>query len=356
VAAWPLVEDKAWGLLDSPGFFPKLTLMKDMTDWKVPKWPFLLGDAVLMVFGYFFVLHSPLPIRHWEIAAGCVVIGAVLGALPFILDYLATSRALEVNALGTVAEKIENLEKFAEQVSAATKQWADVQDSVRGQAEKTAVAAKAIADRMTNEVIQFSDFMKKMNDAEKATLKLEVEKMRRGEAEWLQVLVHILDHIFALHTAASRTGDVKFSEPIATFQNACHGIARRVGLTPFVAAPDEPFNAERHQVVDSKETPPAGAIIAETVGSGYTFQGRPLRPALVRLRGPAAPAKPAAEKPAPVATSAPIKPVAEKLAAVTIPAPVKPAAIPAPAKKTTAPAPPAASAKPKAEGEFLLEP
>lgn len=316
-----------------------------MTDWKVPKWPFLLGDAVLMVFGYFFVLHSPLPIRHWEIAAGCVVIGAVLGALPFILDYLATSRALEVNALGTVAEKIENLEKLAGQITAATSQWAGVQEAVQGQAEKTTVAAKAIADRMTNEVIQFSDFMKKMNDAEKATLKLEVEKMRRGETEWLQVVVHILDHIFALHTAASRTGEVKFSEPIATFQNACHGIARRVGLTPFVAAPDEPFNAERHQVVDSKETPPAGAIIAETVGSGYTFQGRPLRPALVRLRGPAAPAKPAAEKPALVATPAPVKP-----AAAIIPAPAR-----KPAEKPAAPATPAAPAKPKAEGEFLLE-
>ena len=131
-------------------------------------------------------------------------------------------RAIEVNALGAVAEKIENLEKLAAQISAATNQWAGVQETVHGQAEKTAVAAKAIADRMTNEVIEFSDFMKKMNDTEKATLKLEVEKMRRGEAEWLQVLVHILDHIFALHTAAARSGDVKFTEPIANFQNACH--------------------------------------------------------------------------------------------------------------------------------------
>jgi hypothetical protein len=33
--------------------------MNDTANWKVPKWPFLLGDAFLMVFGYFFVLHSP---------------------------------------------------------------------------------------------------------------------------------------------------------------------------------------------------------------------------------------------------------------------------------------------------------
>ncbi|MFZ0827131.1 MAG: nucleotide exchange factor GrpE [Verrucomicrobiia bacterium] len=315
--------------------------MKDLTDWKVPKWPFLLGDALLMVFGYFFVLHSPLPIRHWEIAAGCVAIGAVLGVIPFILDYRAMGRTIEVNALGAVAEKIENLEKLAGQITAATSQWAGVQESVHGEAEKTTVAAKAIADRMINEVVGFSDFMKKMNDTEKATLKLEVEKLRRAEGEWVLVLVHILDHIFALHTAAARTGDVKFTEPIANFQTACHGIARRVGLTPFVAGPDEPFNPERHQLVDKAETPPAGAVVVETIGSGYTFQGRLLRPALVRLRGAAGPVKPAAEKPAPVATPAAAKKPAEK--------PAPPAAAPAPAA-------PATPAKAKAEGQFSLEP
>jgi len=52
-----------------------------------------------------------------------------------------------------------------------------------------------------------------MNDSEKTTLRLEVEKLRRGELEWLQALVHILDHVFALHTAAMHSGDVKFAAP-----------------------------------------------------------------------------------------------------------------------------------------------
>jgi molecular chaperone GrpE (heat shock protein) len=268
--------------------------MNDATNGKVPKWPFLLGDALLMVFGYFFVLHSPLPIRHWEIAAGCVAVGAILGVIPFILDYRAMGRALEVNALGAVAEKIQNLEKLAAQISSATKEWTNAQV----QAEKTSTVAKEIADRMAEEIRQFSEFMEKMNDSGKATLRLEVEKLRRGELEWLQVLVNILDHVFALHTAAVRSGDVKFAAPITTFQNACRDTARRLGLTPFAAEPKEPFDAERHQVAGTKETPPAGAVVAETVGSGYTFQGRLLRPALVRLRDGNASAKTQPEKPA----------------------------------------------------------
>jgi molecular chaperone GrpE (heat shock protein) len=275
--------------------------MNDAANWKVPKWPFLLGDALLMVFGYFFVLHSPLPIRHWEIAAGCVAVGAILGVIPFILDYRAMGKVLEVNGLGAVAEKIQNLEKLAAQISSATKEWTNAQM----QAEKTSAVAKEIADRMTEEIRLFSEFMEKMNDSEKATLRLEVEKMRRGELEWLQVLVNILDHVFALHTAAARSGDAKFAAPITTFQNACRDTARRLGLTPFAAEPNEPFDAERHQVAGSKETPPAGAVVAETMGSGYTFQGRLLRPALVRLRDGNAPVETQPEKPASAASPAP---------------------------------------------------
>ena len=130
---------------------------------------------------------------------------------------------------------------------------------------------------MTSEVIEFSDFMKKMNDSEKTALKLEVEKLRRGESEWLQVLVTVLDHVFALHSGAVRSGDAKLAGPITNFQNACYEVTRRLGLVPFAAAAGEPFNAERHKTLDGKE-PPAGAVVADTIGSGYTFQGQPLRP------------------------------------------------------------------------------
>jgi molecular chaperone GrpE (heat shock protein) len=313
--------------------------MNDTTNWKVPKWPFLLGDGLLIVFGFIFVWHTPLP-GHWAIiVSGCVIIGAVLGLIPYLLDYRAMSRALEINALGAIAEKIQNLESLAMQISSATNHWAAAEESIRGQAEKTTLAAKAIADRMTTELIGFSDFMKKANDSEKAALRLEVEKLRRGEGEWLQVLVTLLDHVFALHAGAVRSGDAKFAGPITNFQTACYDVTRRLGLVPFTAAAGEPFNAERHKTLEGK-APPAGAVVADTIGSGYTFQGQPLRPALVRLREAAAPAKPPPEKPAPAAAA---------------PAPArKPAEKPA-EKSAEKPAAPAAPAPGKADDEFSLE-
>ena len=256
--------------------------MNDATNWRIAKWPFLLGDALLLAFAFFIVWKSPHPITQWEIIA-CFVsagFGTVIGILPFILDYRAVGKVVEADALGSVAEKIQNLEQLAAQITSATNQW----EIAQSQAEKTSAGAKEIADKMAAEVREFAEFMEKMNDSEKATLRLEVEKLHRGEAEWLQVLVRILDHVFALHAAATHSGQPKLAEQITQFQNACHSTVRRIGLTPFIAAPDEPFNAERHQAVGTKEKPPADAIVAETVGSGFTFQGRLLRPALVRLR------------------------------------------------------------------------
>jgi molecular chaperone GrpE (heat shock protein) len=291
-----LVEEKAKGLLAFTAFFSESTPMNDAANGKVPKWIFLISDAGLIIFGYFFVLHSPLPISHWGIAAGCVALGAILGVIPFILDYLAMGKALEVNALNSVADRIQDLERVATLISSATNEWVQAQT----QAEKTSNSAKEIADQMADEAHQFAAVMQKLNDNEKSALRLEVEKLHRAEVEWLQVLVRILDHVFALHAAAERSSQPRVAGQMTQFQNACRDAARRVGLVPFAAAPDEPFDAKRHQAVNTESEPPAGAVVAETVGAGFTYQGNLLRPALVRLREaspPAAPAAPAAEAP-----------------------------------------------------------
>lgn len=259
--------------------------MNDATNWKVPKWPFLLGEILLLAFAYFIVWKSPHPIATWEIVAcfASAALGAIIGVLPFILDYRAMGKAIEINALGAVAEKIQNLEKLSTQINSATNHWTVIQETVQAEGAKTAATAKQITEKMTAEAKGFADFMQKLNDNEKAALRLEVEKLHRNETEWLQILVRILDHVFALHAAAIRTGDPKFAEPITNFQNAVRDIARRIGLTPFAAEPNEPFNAERHQVLGSQEKPADGAIVGETIHAGYMFQGRLLRPALVRL-------------------------------------------------------------------------
>ena len=256
--------------------------MTDSIAPKLSKWPFFLGDGLLLGTAYFIAYQSKFTLGHWELCFVllCVAGGALLAVAPFLLQYQALVKVTEAGALNTVVSQLKNLEAIANQISGATGKWQDAQEH----ADKTAASAREIAERMTGEVQAFTEFMKRANDSERATLRLEVEKLRRVESEWLQVAVRMLDHVYALNQGASRSGQPNLIEQVGSFQNACRDAARRVGITPFTANEDEPFDAQRHQLVEEGAKPPADAVVGETLATGYTFQGRLLRPALVRLR------------------------------------------------------------------------
>jgi molecular chaperone GrpE (heat shock protein) len=256
--------------------------MRDRIEPQLSKWAFFLGDLLLVGVAGLFYWKSNIPLGAWE--GGLIVLsvagGAFLAILPFVLEYRMASKLAEAEALAEVVGQIKNLESIAERITGATGRWQSVQEV----ADRVAGTSKAIAERMSAEAKAFTEFMQRANDTEKATLRLEVDKLRRSEGDWVHVLVRMLDHVYALHVGAMRSGQPNLIAQLDQFQHACRDAARRIGLTPFAANPADPFDAERHQLLDTKQAPTAGAKIAETIATGYTFQGRLLRPALVRLQ------------------------------------------------------------------------
>jgi molecular chaperone GrpE (heat shock protein) len=249
---------------------------------RLAKWPFLVGDALLLGLAYFLCSQSERPMSVPELFACviCVTLGAALMALPFLLEHRALIQLAEAENLATTVAQIENLEQLAAQIGYATSQWQIVRES----SDRTASMAKEIAQGMAAEVESFNEFLQRTSDDEKSALRLEVDKLRRAEGEWLQVLVRMLDHVYALNQAALRSHQPGLIEQLGNFQNACRDVARRVGLAPFTVAATEPFDQQRHQLVDTAATPAPGATVEETIATGYTFQGKLIRPALVRLR------------------------------------------------------------------------
>jgi molecular chaperone GrpE (heat shock protein) len=256
--------------------------MQGPTELKVPKWPFLAGDMLFLGTAYFIYFQTKYPMGTWQLffIVLCVAGGAALAIIPFLLDYRLTLKLSEVNALSSAVSELQKLQHLAGEIHSATGRWQGVQD----QADKTALLAQQITERMGSEVKAFTDFLQRANDSEKAALRLEIEKLKRGEGEWLQVLVRIMDHVHALHQGAVRSGQPKVLEQVGNFQGACRDAVRRVGLAPYVAEASESFNPERHQLADAQAKPNGHAAIEETLATGYTFQGRLVRPALVRLR------------------------------------------------------------------------
>jgi molecular chaperone GrpE (heat shock protein) len=259
--------------------------MREVTEPRISKWPFFGGDALFVGAAYFIYFQSKLPMGAWQIffVVVCVAGGAWLGIMPFLLEYRLFLKLAETKAVGSAIEPIQNLERVAGQIASATAHWQEIQE----QAAKTAAGADATANRMATEAKAFSEFMERASDVEKTNLRLEVEKLRRAENEWLQVLVRVMDHIYALHQGALRSGQLPVVEQVANFQKACRDTARRVGLAPFIAPVGEPFDAQRHQLIDPAAKARPDSVVGDTVATGFTFQGKLLRPAIVSLQAKA---------------------------------------------------------------------
>lgn len=251
---------------------------------RLSKWAFLLGDLVLVAVGGWVLLRQAesLTLGPTVLAAATVAVGAWLGVTPFLVEYRAAVRLAEAHGLATTVAQIQKLEQLGDHIRLATSQWQTVQD----QAEQTVAAAGEIAERMMAEARNFAEFMQKANDAEKAHLRLEVDKARRAETEWLQILVRLFDHIYALYMAGVHSAQPNLRQQLANFQAACRDIVRRVGFVPLEAQPGEPFDEMKHQLLDPNGAPPPGACVAETIATGYSFQGRLLRPPVVRVTLP----------------------------------------------------------------------
>ncbi len=265
--------------------------MSDRPETRLARWPsvlpFLIGAALLDYFAWWIVQKSEHPINIWMGVLALVSVGgaAWVSVIPFLTDAENATKLEELDKLQSAANQIQNLEKVGTQIAIATAQWQNVQEHNA----KAIESAKQVSEEMSAEALRFADFMKQANDSEKATLRLEVEKLKRAETDWLQVLVRVLDHVYALHRAAKHSGQPNLMEQLAHFQNACRDAARRVGLVAFAPAAGDGFEPGQHQTADGRKDIPDDAKIFETVATGYTFQGQMLRPALVLIEAPKAP-------------------------------------------------------------------
>ena len=255
--------------------------MTDRSSTKLAIWPFVVVDLVFLGLTYLIFSIAHRPLLFWEALAlvGCASIGAWSFLTPFLRRNAVEVKLAEAQTLTDTVAQIKNLDQVAAQISSAAMHLKTAQDD----AKQTAATAKGIAERMEEEGKAFAEFIQKSNDSEKSHLRLEVDKLRRSEVDWIQILVHILDQIFVLHAAAVRSGKQSLIEQIGNFQIICRDSARRVGLVCQGADGPIAFNENLHQVLEDQPQPTPGAQVAEMLAPGYSYQGRIVRRALVRL-------------------------------------------------------------------------
>jgi|ERR1700722_12474958 molecular chaperone GrpE (heat shock protein) len=257
-----------------------------MTESKssLPWWPFLTADALFLAFAVLLLQQGHKPLLLWEavLLIGCVAAGAACCLIPLLRRNQDEQALAQARLLADALNQIQKIDEVASQIVGATSQWREF----KLQTDEISASAKSLVGSISAEAKAFSEFLQKANDAEKSHLRLEIEKLRRGETEWLQVVILILDHGSALYQAARQTGQPGLIEQIGQFHIGCRDIARRVGLAPVAGRDGEPFDPNLHQLKD-KVAPKENATVGETLAPGYSFQGKLVRRALVALKEPA---------------------------------------------------------------------
>ena len=251
---------------------------------RLAKWPFYLADLLLCAV-IFFVLYQ---LGTFEGTTELLIVVACLGTaaiaawisiLPWLKEHSGAVQVSDSANLRSSLEQIRSVEKVADLIRQSNIQWQGVQDA----SGKTLNAAREISEKMKVEADEFMKFISQAHDQERAGLRLEVEKMRRMEADWIKVAVQMLDHVFALTRAAERSGQAQVIKQLQQFQNACRDVARRMGLAPFVPALGDTFDQRTHQLPNPQMTAAEGATIQDVLACGFTYQGQLLRRSLVLL-------------------------------------------------------------------------
>ncbi len=249
---------------------------------KLPITAFLLVDALFVGLAIliFWTAHRPLLLWEAVFLSACAGLAAWSMIYPVLRRHADSQAASQTSALVNSVAQINRLDEVASQIAGATTQW----QSVQGYATRISEVSKELLQSIGIEVKNFSEMLQKASDAEKAHLRLEVDKLRRAEMEWLQALTRIMDHVYALYFAAARSGQPNLADQIGQFQEACRDAVRRVGLLPIIVTPGDKFDAQIHQLVDESTTAPENAVVENTLVTGFSYQGQLIRRVVVSLR------------------------------------------------------------------------
>lgn len=218
------------------------------------------------------------------IVTACLVTAAAaawISIMPWLKEHDAAVHLTDSSNLKSSLEQIKTVEKVADLIRQSNAQWQGVQEA----SARTVTSAREITERMKMEADEFMKFISNAHDQERAGLRLEVEKLRRMEGDWIKVAVQMLDHVFALTRAAERSGQPQLIKQLNQFQGACRDVARRMGLSTFVPSSGEPFDARGHQLPNPQMVAKEGDRVQDVLACGFTYQGQLLRRALVMLEG-----------------------------------------------------------------------
>ncbi len=151
---------------------------------RLPKWPFLIGDAALLCAAWLIADRSSQPLQADAIyaIAGCCVFAILAGAIPFLSDYARKQDE-------SLDERQRSLEALARTVSAASEQISIAAGGFHEIAEiaqKNIRHAEQLPQKLHEKIAEFQARLALTADEEKEELERELATLRSSESERLE--------------------------------------------------------------------------------------------------------------------------------------------------------------------------
>ena len=147
---------------------------------------YLAIDAGLLITALIIVYfakdpYAPLPFAS---AVLCVVLAAIIGLVPFLIDYAADSAEYVQAERARVAEQVQRLHAAGESLVRAAAQIKAVEEAVH----KTAHAAENLPYRMQEKLAEFNEALAAKDTDDREALERELEELRAANAANLKTV------------------------------------------------------------------------------------------------------------------------------------------------------------------------
>ena len=259
--------------------FQKTTPSTASTTSSVNKMPFYVADAVLILASICILAFAQHPLSGsacWALAIilGC---GAWIAILPWFQENKNNAALSQLDGLRSVSECIQQMNTFSAGMNSAIASLANVQ-------KMTEASARAASDAENKIVAHSQDFAERISKAvsyEKSSFQIEIDKLHRIENDWLSTGIGIMDHVLALTNAGIHSGKPEIVEQMRRFRGACLEFAARAGLQPFLPAPTDTYDPEKHVLPPNTPTPDPSTKISRVIAPGFNYQGQLVRKAMV---------------------------------------------------------------------------
>ena len=191
---------------------------------RLPKWIFFAIDAGLLTTAFIIVFfndknpYAPVPLIS---AVICVMLAAIVGLVPFLVDYAANSAEYVQQERLRSDEQVQRLHAAGESLARAAAQIKAVEEAVH----KTAHAAETLPYRMQEKLAEFNAALAQKEENGQESLEEELAELRAANSDQLKAIaekIHKTAAEWSALEAASRKQLTAAETAVTQVQNAAN--------------------------------------------------------------------------------------------------------------------------------------